>query len=866
MADLDLTSGIGTTGRDQCILVLNGHTINYNANGNFMGAQRAGKHIIGQGTINLTNPNGNKGSYAIFNAQSHGYDGVQNKQTIGADVIINAPNFYVISDWDGSYNNGYPWIRIFGKINVYALANVGQGNRSPRVEIFENADVTINASRLYNDTTSNYMNSQQLQLTIYGGTFTLPKEANSFGFWTNDIYDANVHTTDKVNGVTVANADKILVYGGTFNVKLPDIVLGAQGYAIEYDEATGVSTVVTKACTGAHNFQIAEAFEGAERTCVIDGVHYLRCECGAYAVQPVDMLGHSYTIIDIEIEATPFENGVKRITCDRCGDNYTFTYATSPLEAEVTVTVLTADGEKEITLLAGDLFEMVTEETINGVLTTISAIKSFDGYTKNDIVKIQIPAGSITVLEGVFKDMSALKEIVLLARAEVTFVTSAFDNCQALESLTLGENSKAIFGKKVVNNCPNFATLDLRLGDAVFEAYSFELNAAIKEILMASGRKYEFGERALRECGITELIFPDNSIISWGTASFAECQYLEYIYFGSNIGVKKVADDAATFDGISRLKTVIVMDLTYFGKWAFSGKEMGKTYGPLSDMTLYCHSEALTIHGNAFNNKNGDYHVYLYVVNPSLTSVSYTNCNITVYNGIAHGYVEDVIVPSTCVTNGVGGFKTDCPCGIDYREVAYKTYSSFDTSLNDVEHEPFGTETYELPLKEEHTLSEIIKDIDFKNGMTEMGTRVYKCLYCDEASGEESEPTFAAIFKYYGYSVSTYGKLSVMQSYGINKAVYADYVELTGKTVSYGVAAALKINAESGELVGVDGKALSDKIIAHNCVNAKYDVYDIRITGLDNYRDTELYLCGYYISNGEVYYIDNGKSGLELPE
>lgn len=869
MADMDLTGTLGTEGRAQCVLVLNGYTVNFSANANFMGAQRAGKHIIGEGTVNITNPNGKLGSYAVFNCQSHGYDGVQNKSTVGVDVTINAPNFYLFADSDGSYNGGYPWVRVFGTVNVYSLGTVGNaGNRSPRVEVFENANVTVNAPFIFRDYAGSKYNCQKLQLTIYGGTFTLPEEAQYYGFWSNDTYDERIHTSTAFNAITMANADKLLVYGGTFNVKLPDNVLGATGYAIEYNEETGTSTVVSQSCAnGTHSYVLAEGYLDNEIDCVSAGIHYFRCACGSCSVQPVDAMGHSYTIVEVEEEATPTANGTKRVSCDRCDDSYTYSYSLSPLEAEVTIVINKGNGEESVTLLAGDLYEMTTEETVNGFFCTISAVKDGDSFTKADIVELQLPPGVLTVAAGAFDGMTSLKEIVLLERADTTFVTNSLSNCPALEKITIGKCT-VTFESKVATNSPNFATLDLRNGNAIFKASAFDLNPDIKQILLGEGNTYDFGEKSFHECGLTSLVLVDNSTVKLGASSFAECQYLEYVYIGRNcIEGKTIPDGNASFDGVSRLKTVVIMDLTYLGKWSFSGKGMGQKYGPLSDLTFYTHSESLNIHNEAFNNKNGDYQVYLYTTNPSLTKTSYSNCRITVYVGIGHGYIADVIEESTCVTQGVAGYKTDCPCGIDYRTNTYTTYSNVNADINGVENEPFGTETVSLPLSTEHKVSDIVIDIYFENGMTEAGKRVYKCMHCDVAAKTEDEATFSAVFKDYGYSVSTYGTASVIQSYGIDRVAYGEYVEITGNEIIYGVVVAVKANIENGVLVDENGTPVNEKVFGYSCVNSQFDVYDVRITGLENYRTAELYLCGYYVVDGAVYYIggtDGGKTPVAV--
>ena len=174
MADIERTSTLSTEGRCQNILVLNGHTLTINGNTNGFGNQRTGKHIIGKGTFKLTNPNGKLGEYCVLQCQSHSYDGVQNKSTIGIDVTVDAPTYNLYADGDGAYNGGYPWVRIYGKINVYTIGKHWNGNRQPRIEFFENADVTINGGQLFYDYTGNpaKYNGQKIQLTIYGYTIS----------------------------------------------------------------------------------------------------------------------------------------------------------------------------------------------------------------------------------------------------------------------------------------------------------------------------------------------------------------------------------------------------------------------------------------------------------------------------------------------------------------------------------------------------------------------------------------------------------------------------------------------------------------------------------------------------------------------
>lgn len=229
MADISANSGISVKSEGQSVLILNGFTITITKNSNgFMGQQRAGKHVYGEGTINAINPDGKEGNYYFFEDKSHSHNGSANKTVIGVDVTINAPTMWLGGDGDGAYNNHYPWTRIYGKVNCYGLYNISNlGNRAPMVEVFEGANVTINGPTLFKDNVwrnnTNYtFNTQAFELRVYGGTFYLPAEAATEAFWTNDNIANYVDgTVNYYNyGLTKNTKDVIRIFGGSF--VLPD--------------------------------------------------------------------------------------------------------------------------------------------------------------------------------------------------------------------------------------------------------------------------------------------------------------------------------------------------------------------------------------------------------------------------------------------------------------------------------------------------------------------------------------------------------------------------------------------------------------------------------------------------------------------
>ena len=230
MADINTNSGISVESQGQSVLILNGYTLTITKNsGGFMGSQRSGKHIYGEGTVNAVNPDGKLGEYYFFQDQSHSYNGNANKTVIGVDVTINCPTMWLGADGDGANNNHYPWTRIFGKVNCYGLINITHVNaRAPFTEIFESASVTITGPKLFKDAgwrgnDSYSFNNQAFELRIYGGTFNLPAEASTRSFWTND-YDEYYEVSNRYKyypmPLTEGTKDVIKIFGGSF--VLPD--------------------------------------------------------------------------------------------------------------------------------------------------------------------------------------------------------------------------------------------------------------------------------------------------------------------------------------------------------------------------------------------------------------------------------------------------------------------------------------------------------------------------------------------------------------------------------------------------------------------------------------------------------------------
>lgn len=214
--------GIGTG--SSSILNLNGFNLSFKKTGTAMGNQRTPTVIIGSGTINYEPLDGKVGqtNCAVFNLKTHGYDGHNTRLFIGRDVIIDAPKTFLTQDDQGGGTSGFPWIKIYGKINVYSISRYTQNSygKNTNIEFMETCDVTITGPSLYTDyrvpTETAVYNNRAHQIHIYGGTFRLPAEAATELFWSSDKNATSAKNSAGQNVLDSTNADLISVKGGIF--------------------------------------------------------------------------------------------------------------------------------------------------------------------------------------------------------------------------------------------------------------------------------------------------------------------------------------------------------------------------------------------------------------------------------------------------------------------------------------------------------------------------------------------------------------------------------------------------------------------------------------------------------------------------
>ena len=769
--DLEINSSTGLPGWEAnngttCIYFdLNGHTITAKGTGDLFSATRMymqffnfdseneGKIIANE--LKSTDGIYSYGKHGSGDSQSYGIVVGKNVRIETTGSLFKIPNDYCTTGSGAGFT--CPNVKIWGTVVAHSLVNCNtKRTMLSNVDIYSGADVTLTGDSWWINPRTDYTTSFADFMIEPGAKFTTTND--NFNWLPSNSYLKYVEYDIK---------------GGTFNAKLPDEFL-KDGYESVYNAETGYYTVEYVACTvegsnGVHNYVKAEYCDGLVPTCTAAGKVYYRCACGSYYVDNVDALGHDFSIIEIVTVATSSNAGEKKYSCARCNDDsvsYILEYVVDSSDVLTTVIVKTEGGTtKSISVPFKNVFltTLNADEsvTLNGIADTIT-VSETESYTKADIVRLEI-SGVTIVATGAIKDMTALVEVVIADGSKITFETASFDNCASLETLVLGNGTTATFNQFTVKSnavstnesdntttvttptCPKFAIIDARGANVTFENYAFRFNGAIKRVLMSEGNSYVFGRYTFHRSGLTEIVIPNNAPVIFNKKSFAECLSLTYIYIGAgsvqttvksnNITYIALPDESSVFDGLSNLQKAVFMDVGYFGKWTLSGKDPGKTYGPLYSPEIYIHAENVKFHNESFNGRKGDYKAYIYSADATPDALPGTS-NYVIYAGLAHKYINEDSEP-TCILPGTVGYTIDCPCGVianaTYTVSAYSGYTG-DTTGGEI------TITGEIIPANGHEFdpakgATLVSQTEAKCG--EKSVVTYKCANCDETTSYE---------------------------------------------------------------------------------------------------------------------------------
>ncbi|MBO4983342.1 MAG: hypothetical protein J6D23_04730, partial [Clostridia bacterium] len=139
-------------------------------------------------------------------------------------------------------------------------------------------------------------------------------------------------------------------------------------------------------------------------------------------------------------------------------------------------------------------------------------------------------------------------------------------------------------------------------------------------------------------------------------------------------------------------------------------------------------------------------------------------------------------------------------------------------------------------------------DISYENYLSE-GVKNTVCLDCDTSPLLTSAP---ALFTCLGYSAPEDGRGGITIGFTVNNVAIAEYEEITGKTLKYGVFAVLQSRLGDNNVFSKDG-TVADGVINAEITNYEFVAFELKIVGFtDEHKDTKFAMGAYVaVTEGE---------------
>ena len=162
-----------------------------------------------------------------------------------------------------------------------------------------------------------------------------------------------------------------------------------------------------------------------------------------------------------------------------------------------------------------------------------------------------------------------------------------------------------------------------------------------------------------------------------------------------------------------------------------------------------------------------------------------------------------------------------------------------------------ATKTEGEGVEHDHTLSVII----YENGFMNKGIKAIKCSNSECSSKLEETEEALPIFLFRGYSYSLTGTGSFISSFAVNHKALNEYNEASeNKIESYGVFAVGASNVKDN-----DPFAEGTKCARVEYFGKKYDIFEMKLSGLAENNDVPLYCTAYVTVGGKNLFVDNGE-------
>ncbi len=808
IADITVTEQLGLDWYARPMIFMNGHTINITgSHERGISGQRAGPSFYGVGDINFNTTHSNP-IFAYIN--SHSYRGNESVLFIGRGVTVNASKATLIKDTDGATSQGYPHVRIYGKVDCKTVMNIGNTNdRQPNIDINEGAQLIVRSKLLENS-------ANTIKVNVRGGTIIM--ESSDYSFF-REVDAKYTFTGGNIVFAEETDFAGILLYIDPDQYKVIELTAKNVTYQC-------VVPYLCKEPGQKHSYVLAES---ASATCCTFACETYKCQhCGhIIKIETGSRTAHDFQFVESK-PATKTELGWEKSVCSGCqGVEFTF-IPYDPTNDTVSVVVLSGENEETIQVSIKDIYKL-SKQSSGYVLTDIQA---FGDYTLDKIVRIYIPIGIGSV--SLATENSYIEELFIEDEASVTITN--ISKLTSLKTITIKKGT-VTFGTKCGPASLKSIISEVEGAVVTFAKEAFVGISNISTLNMCAGSSYSFAQDSFKQTNIKKLVFPDNGTYNFTAAAAFYESGVEELYLGK--GITSFGYNS-TFENCKSLKRIIIMDLTIINDNTFKNIS--------ADAVVYHHASSLSAGNNSFANNTN---LTIYTKTALTNGSAFNGCkDYKIHYGISHAYTKEAS-EATCTSEGGVKYVTDCPCGYENPAI-YKLFTNNATS----------SDTYEViellnevTPKLAHNLT-VLVGIRYDKGYTFNGTGVYKCSSCKNPVDEET-PNHQPIIKALGYSTSEVGAYSISSKYVINRDSLRDYIDINGSSLEIGVTVGLR--SVLGQSTPLNESGATNKgAMKKNLTGDSSVVTETIIKGIpEDCLDDNYIICIYIIDNGTVNYVQN---------
>ena len=398
-------------------------------------------------------------------------------------------------------------------------------------------------------------------------------------------------------------------------------------------------------------------------------------------------------------------------------------------------------------------------------------------------------------------------------------------------------------------------------------------NSKIKSVTIPS-TVTSIGDYAFANCANITTVNSYSTIL--GSYMFYNCPLVEYVALKNTVTISNHAfcNTLSTNSKNTNISSLVFPDtLESIGSYAFARCQITKIVIP---------ANTSTIGANAFT--DCDKLEKAVVLGTTLNTTVFNNCSVldelVLTENIAYGHkdaIKDTAKnfttyytgsdPSVIKTLFAGTSRIDSAIAQPYNADSNYTGSIkiiYDVNLCVAAFDGVHTEPqddgdcttalicsvcadYKYKEAEEHTISERVTYASFlQDGEHYIGCTNDGCTY-------GISEKLNALFTCLGYSAPEDGRGGIAIGFTVNNEAIAEYEEITGKTLKYGVFAVLKDRLGNNDVFSEDGTVAEGAINA-DITSYEFALFELKIVGFtDEYKDIKLAMGAYVaVTDGET--------------